>query len=63
LPAAAIAAAFGCLFVTTCLYAQDTAAPRGIADLSLEELMTVTITSVSKREEKLVDAAAAIFVL
>jgi iron complex outermembrane receptor protein len=34
-----------------------------LADLSLEELMNETITSVSKREQKLGDAAAAIFVL
>jgi iron complex outermembrane receptor protein len=34
-----------------------------VADLSLEELLDVKVTSVSKREEKLTDAAAAIFVL
>jgi iron complex outermembrane receptor protein len=34
-----------------------------LADLSLEELATVTVTSVSRREERLVDAPAAIFVV
>jgi iron complex outermembrane recepter protein len=34
-----------------------------VADLSLEELVNLTVTSVSKREEKLNDAAAAVFVL
>jgi iron complex outermembrane receptor protein len=33
------------------------------ADLSLEELMNETVTSVSKREQKLTEAAAAVFVL
>jgi len=37
--------------------------PHGLADLSLEELMNVTVTSVSKREQKLSDAASAISVL
>lgn len=39
------------------------AADRGLADLSLEELMNVTVTSASKREEKLGDVATAITVL
>ncbi len=34
-----------------------------VADLSLEDLINVKVTSVSKKEEKLNDAAAAIFVL
>ena len=34
-----------------------------VADLSLEDLLTVKVTSVSKKEEKLTDAATAIFVL
>ena len=36
---------------------------RSLADLSLEELMNETVTSVSKREQKLSEAAAAITVL
>lgn len=34
-----------------------------VADLSLEDLVNIKVTSVSKKEEKLNDAAAAIFVL
>lgn len=34
-----------------------------IADLSIEELMDLTVTSVSKKEERQIDAAAAIYVL
>ncbi len=39
------------------------AATNSLADISLEELLKVKVTSVSKKEEKLNDAAAAIFVL
>ena len=39
------------------------AATNSIAEMSLEELLNVKITSVSKKEEKLNDAAAAISVL
>ncbi len=39
------------------------AGERDLADLSLEELMNETVTSVSKREQKRVEAAAAIAVL
>jgi iron complex outermembrane receptor protein len=38
-------------------------ATNSVADLSLEDLVNVKVTSVSKKEEKLNDAAAAIFVL
>ncbi|MDL1964492.1 MAG: TonB-dependent receptor plug domain-containing protein, partial [Deltaproteobacteria bacterium] len=34
-----------------------------LTELSLEELMNIEITSVSKKPEKLADAAAAIFVI
>lgn len=37
--------------------------PVDLADLSLEELMNITVTSVSKKEQKLSQAAAAIFVI
>lgn len=43
------------------LFAQTTAAD--FADLSLEELMNETVTSVSKREQRLSDAASAVTVL
>src|SRR6266403_829582 len=37
--------------------------PRDLADLSLEELGNIQITSVSKRSERLSDAAASVFVI
>src|SRR5260221_13921903 len=37
--------------------------PRDLADLSLEELGNIQITSVSKRLERLSDAAASVFVI
>jgi iron complex outermembrane receptor protein len=41
----------------------DTNSARHLADLSLEQLMNETVTSVSKKEQRLGDAAAAIAVL
>jgi len=43
--------------------AAETAAASSIADLSLEELSNIVVTSVSRREERLADAPAAIFVI
>ena len=45
--------------------AADAGSPstNSLADLSLEDLVNLKVTSVSKKEEKLNDAAAAIFVL
>jgi iron complex outermembrane receptor protein len=37
--------------------------PAGLAELSLEELLNIEVTSVSKRPEKLSEAAAAIYVI
>jgi iron complex outermembrane receptor protein len=45
------------------LVPQVAAAADALADFSLEELINVKVTSVSKHEENLTDAAAAIFVL
>lgn len=42
---------------------QPTPAPQDIADLSLEELANVQVTSVSKRPESLSNAASSIFVI
>ena len=53
----------GALLAATRLMAGPELAPRNLGDLSLEELMNETVTSVSKKEEKLTDAAAAVFVL
>jgi len=43
--------------------AESNLATQSLADLSLEALLNVKVTSVSKKEENLSDAAAAIFVL
>jgi iron complex outermembrane recepter protein len=57
------------LLVADGVWAADTGAPsaksstNSVADLSLEDLVNLKVTSVSKKEEKLDDAAAAIFVL
>ena len=45
------------------LIASPAMAADDLADMSLEDLMNLTVTSASKREERLVDAAAAITVL
>jgi len=37
--------------------------PLDLTELSLEELMDIEITSVSKKEEKLFEAAAAVYVI
>src|SRR5882724_9420161 len=39
------------------------AADRGLADLSLEELANLPVTSVSKKSEPLADAAASVYVI
>jgi iron complex outermembrane recepter protein len=41
----------------------QTGAPRDLADLSLEDLMNIQVTSVSKKEQKLSRAAAAVYVI
>jgi iron complex outermembrane receptor protein len=53
------------LLVAVGVGAADGASPstNSIADISLEDLVNIKVTSVSKKEEKLNDAAAAIFVL
>ncbi|MGC3960520.1 MAG: TonB-dependent receptor [Verrucomicrobiota bacterium] len=51
----------GCAVITGA--AGDTNSARALADLSLEQLMNETVTSVSKKEQKLGNAAAAISVL
>ena len=59
-PGVLLALALG-LAVTSRAAGTNTA--RQLADLSLEQLMNETVTSVSKREQKIADAAAAIAVL
>ncbi|MCA9477403.1 MAG: TonB-dependent receptor, partial [Nitrospira sp.] len=41
----------------------DTPIPQDLTQLSLEELMSIEVTSVSKKKQKLNDSAAAIFVI
>jgi iron complex outermembrane receptor protein len=43
--------------------AQESSGSRDLGDLSIEELMNESVTSVSKREQKLSQAAAALFVI
>ena len=43
--------------------AQESSRSRDLGDLSIEELMNESVTSVSKREQKLSQAAAALFVI
>lgn len=50
-------------FAVIATAAADTNSTRALADLSLEQLMNETVTSVSKKEQKRGDAAAAISVL
>ncbi len=53
--------------VTTVCWARDFAQaqkrPRDLTELGLEELMNIEVTSVSKREQRLSEAAAAIYVI
>ncbi len=54
----------GCISMTALAADEKPAAPKNAyADLSLEELMNETVTSVSKKEQPLFDSAAAISVL
>ncbi len=46
-----------------CAGVPDQPPPRNLADASLEELMNIQITSVSKKEQKLFATAAAVFVI
>src|ERR1700730_3494513 len=59
-PTGALCAALLCVFAGH-ISAQDSSS--SLADLNIEQLMNESVTSVSKKEEKLNDAAAAIFVL
>jgi iron complex outermembrane receptor protein len=55
--------ATGVVFLILVLISGSAMADDDIAEMSLEDLMNVTVTSASKREENRVDAAAAITVL
>jgi len=50
-------------FLFSPVYAQATAAPTALKQLSMEELMDIEVTSVSKRPEKLSETASAIQVI
>ena len=48
---------------TTFAEAPQNVMPADVTQMSMEDLMNVQVTSVSKRQQKLADAAAAIFVI
>ncbi|WP_457320205.1 TonB-dependent receptor plug domain-containing protein [Roseateles sp. P5_E11] len=52
-----------CCIAAAALWAAPAAAQAPLVDLSLEELGNVTITSTAKREQRLGDAAASLFVI
>ena len=52
-----------CCIAAAALWAQPAAAQTALVDLSLEELGNVTITSTAKREQRLADAPASLFVI
>lgn len=55
---------FGVLLVScVSIMAQERVSPAELADLSLEQLANVTVTSASRREERVIEAPASIFVL
>jgi len=56
-------AAFLCLTIIVAAPAYSTAQTHDYTDLSLEDLMDIEITSVSKRSQKISEAAAAVFVI
>ena len=51
------------LLLSTLLPAEEKTTSASLADLNLEQLLNVSVTSVSKKEQKLNDAAAAVAVL
>jgi len=51
------------LLATCCCAAADLPSTRELVDLSLEQLANLEVTSVSKKAERLADAAASIFVI
>ena len=59
----AVCSLLGVLLVVSLPAAEPVPRDKNLGDLSLEELMNETVTSVSKKEEKLTDAAAAVSVL
>lgn len=58
-----LVAAFAAIFVTTSLWAQSDSQTPDVTAMSVEDLMNMQVTSVSKRTQKVADAAAAVFVI
>src|SRR5271170_6711532 len=50
--------AFAAIFVTTSVWAQSSQSAPDVTAMSLEDLMNLQVTSVSKRSQKVADAAA-----
>jgi iron complex outermembrane receptor protein len=57
------AAVFQFIAVVHCPASNDGARARNLSEMSLEELMNVEVTSVSRQSEKMTEAAAAVFVI
>lgn len=55
--------AFAAIFVTCSIWAQSGPGSPDVTAMSLEDLMNLQVTSVSKRSQKIADAAAAVFVI
>ncbi len=58
-----LATALAAVFCTTGLYAQGGPEAPDVTSMSVEDLMNMQVTSVSKRAQKVADAAAAVFVI
>jgi len=56
-------AAIGIVVLSVCAHAQTPPTSRDLSELSIEDLLKITVTSVSKKDETLLDAPAAIFVV
>ncbi len=58
-----LVAAFAAIFITTSAGAQSGQDAPDVTAMSVEDLMNLQVTSVSKRTQKVADAAAAVFVI
>ena len=51
------------VFIVACEIVQGQASPQDLTQLNLEDLMNIQVTSVSKKEQKISQAASAVFVI
>src|SRR4029077_18869797 len=54
---------FAAMFVATSVWGQGSQGTPDVTAMSVEDLMNMQVTSVSKRTQKVADAAAAVFVI